>query len=182
MNEADFDGSHVMHKRIVSTAEIIGDGTNTENVPTPEEIRELFRQEETEQFLQHLSILLVFFHGSRAHGTYRQNSDYDFAVLLNDRVQWSFMERVERLDKLGEYIARKLSLSRDEVDIQDFDDMPLLMAFNIVGDGALVWEGEPRIGLCFQRQTYSRYQDFDWTERFFRKALREKLHSEKHVG
>jgi predicted nucleotidyltransferase len=151
-------------------------------VANHEQIREVFREKETEQFLQDLSVLLVFFHGSRLRAQSRLDSDYDFAVLLDDRVQWSFMERVERLDKLAEYIARRFSLSRDEIDIQDFDEMPPLMAFNIVGDGDLVWEGEPKIGLYFRRQTYSRYQDFDWTERLFRRALREKLLGDQHVG
>jgi len=145
-------------------------------------IRQQLNENGTSQKLLHFDVALIYFHGSRSRGSARPGSDYDFAVLLNDRVQWSFLEKVERLDKCAELLAAKLSVERDEIDIQDLEDMPLLMAFNVVGDGALVWEGEANLGLYFRRQIYNRYQDFEWTERFFAKALRSRLLGEKRIG
>ncbi len=146
------------------------------------DLKRIFDEPKTISILQELEIVLLFFHGSRASGKERADSDYDFAVLLNDHKSWSFMDKVERLDKCAQYLADKLEVDRDQVDIQDLETMPILMAFNIAGDGELVWEGESNLGLYFRRQAYSRYQDFEWTERFFHQALRKNLLGEKNVG
>ena len=105
--------------------------------PSSEQILELFAPQEAQDFLRSIDVYLIFFHGSRARGGERSDSDYDFAILLDDRVKWSFLERVERLDKCAEWIAGELSIPRDSVDVQDLDEVSLLFAFNVAGDGFL---------------------------------------------
>lgn len=122
-----------------------------------------------------LDVILVYFHGSRARGKERPDSDYDFAVLLNDLRSWEPWEKIERLDKLGEAIAQILNVGRDQIDIQDLGDMPVTIAMNVITHGRCVWEGEKSLDVHFRRQTLNRYQDFEPIERFFRKAVRRRF-------
>ncbi len=138
-------------------------------------LREICTRPAAKSRFAELDVALLYFHGSRAKGREREDSDYDFAVLLDDRKSWSFLQKVERLDLVAEYLAFHLALPRDSVDIQDMEEMPIGISFDVVGDGLLLFEAEPNLAVCHKRQTYSRYQDFRWTEDFFRKALRKQI-------
>lgn len=114
--------------------------------------------------------LLLYLYGSCAAGRERPDSDVDVAVLLDDRRAWSAVEREASLDQIGLEVARLLGRPRDDVDVEDVDGMPPAGVFEVIRTGRCVYEGEPHLRVCFERQVMSTYQDFEPIERYFREV------------
>lgn len=84
-------------------------------------------------------IKLVYFFGSRAANEEGPLSDFDFAVLLDEKdAQKRFNTRIEILNKLSEV------LKTDEVDLIVLNDAKSPeLKFSIIKNGKIIYEKEP---------------------------------------
>lgn len=104
----------------------------------------------TEQ-ISYLKLLVVF--GSRAKGNPTPSSDWDFAVLFDERQRqqyesaggWNCYRSMIILQQI-------LELGDDEMDWVDLKDASELLANEIAKDGIVIYESEPGIFAEFQRK------------------------------
>ena len=107
-------------------------------------------------------IKLVYFFGSRASWKIGPLSDYDFAVLLDEKdAQKRFKTRIEILSKLSE------AFSTDKIDVVVLNDAKSPeLKFSIIKDGKIIYEKEP-YKVLFEPKILNEYFDFmDGLKRF----------------
>lgn len=100
-------------------------------------------------------IKLVYFFGSRASGKEGFLSDFDFAVLLDEKdAQKRFKIRIEILNKLSE------ALNTDKIDVIILNDAKSPeLKFSIIKDGKIIYEKEP-YKVLLEPKILNEYFDF----------------------
>jgi len=84
-------------------------------------------------------VKLAYFFGSRALGTATENSDYDFAVYLDQKDARARYEM--RLRLISDFSTL---LGTDEVDLLVINDLEMpALKFSIISEGILFYEQEP---------------------------------------
>jgi predicted nucleotidyltransferase len=101
---------------------------------------------------------LIVLYGSQARGTSGKNSDTDVAVLGARPLT------LEEKSEMSTYIAKKLGVSEDKLDLVDLFNAPPLLAHQIGETGKLL-EGEPFDFTRFRIRAWKQYLD---TARFRR--------------
>ncbi len=92
-----------------------------------------------EVFVRYPKIKLAYFFGSRNRGGFNENSDYDFAVYIEEKDSVkSFKIRIKLMNELASI------LKNDNIDIVTLNDIdnPTLK-FEIVKEGTLLYQVEP---------------------------------------
>jgi len=110
------------------------------------------------------NIKLIILFGSQATGVAGKNSDTDIAVLADHSLN------LNEVADMGEYIAKKLSVSEDSIDIVDLWNAPPLLQHQIARGGKLL-EGDESDFLRFKVLAWKRYQDTAKFRRARSKAL-----------
>jgi len=95
-------------------------------------------------------VKLVYLFGSRARGTSRKDSDYDFAVLLGKNVT------VEDEVKLTLELADALGVSTDMVDVTALDKADLGLIYRIFKEGKLIYACSDDTRRSWERNALSR--------------------------
>lgn len=100
-------------------------------------------------------VKLVYFFGSRASGKEGPLSDFDFAVLLDEKnAQKRFNTRIEIISKLSE------ALKTDKVDVVILNDTKSPeLKFSIIKDGKIIYEKEP-YKILLEPKILNEYFDF----------------------
>lgn len=107
--------------------------------------------------------------GSRVNGRAKDGSDYDFGVLKEKSLSLS-----DRVD-IGEFIAKKLGINEDGIDLVDLSSASPLLKFEVARNGKLV-DGNYADFIRFKVRAFKEYVD---TAKFRR--LREKIMTEKYA-
>lgn len=100
----------------------------------------------TEAFKKN-GVKLAYLFGSRARGTSREDSDYDFAVLLSGKAT------VEDEVKLMLDIADDLHVSVDKINVVILDKANMELAYRILKEGELVYESDEEFRRLWERNT-----------------------------
>ncbi|WP_375321601.1 type VII toxin-antitoxin system MntA family adenylyltransferase antitoxin [Aliivibrio logei] len=103
------------------------------------------------------SIELVWLYGSRAQGTYHQESDFDLAVAFNDHSLSTFALRT-RPECLAIEWAEHLNLPLDKVSIVDINHIPIALAFNVIEYGKLIYNNNPLLFYKEQNRISSMFE------------------------
>ena len=112
---------------------------------------------------------LIIAFGSRVSGRFVEGSDFDFAVLgsapltLGDRTE------------ISEYLANKLSINEDKIDLVDLRTASPILKFEVAKNGRLV-DGEYVDFIRFKVRAFKEYVD---TAKFRR--MREKVMMKKYA-
>ncbi len=110
------------------------------------------------------TIEVAWLYGSRATGTYTDNSDYDIAVALSDQVQ----RRSETTENLCYDLGRLLSLP---VSVIDINRIPVPLAQNVIAQGqVIVCKSDFRLRMEQQR-IWSLWESYKYEHEHNRKAL-----------
>jgi predicted nucleotidyltransferase len=116
-----------------------------------------------------MKIPLIIAFGSQIKGGATDMSDFDFGVLKEESL--SLSDRVN----ISEYIAKKLNINEDKIDLVDLSSASPLLKFEIARNGKLI-EGNYTDFIRFKVRTFKEYVD---TAKFRR--LREKIMMKKYA-
>lgn len=99
----------------------------------------------------------IYFFGSRATGKAVKNSDYDFAVLLDDATS-----KEDRFDLKLKLMAKlSKALKTDAVDLVVLNDLPsLFFRYIIIKEGRLIYQKNDLETAEFESRTLGLYFDF----------------------
>ncbi|MBE9063440.1 DUF433 domain-containing protein [cf. Phormidesmis sp. LEGE 11477] len=95
--------------------------------------------------------LLILF-GSRARGDADQSSDWDFAVLCDEKKYKQYRKEGWSLLHAWEIIQTVYDLKDDEIDVIDLKECSDLLAHTVVREGKLLHEEEPGLFDSFRQQ------------------------------
>lgn len=110
------------------------------NTPTIAELQELSAQ--LPEKIPYLKMLVLF--GSRATGNTNANSDWDFAVLCDEKKYTSYIEEHPlALFELPMLIGELFKINSDKIDIVQLNECSWLIAHFVARDGICVFEKYP---------------------------------------
>ena len=92
------------------------------------------------QAMQDLKLLILF--GSRARGEHKPDSDWDFAVLYEER---SAQKDISSLLKIYTLLEQALEIPEDKIDVIDLKECSPILAHYVARDGQLLYERETGI-------------------------------------
>ncbi|CCI35034.1 type VII toxin-antitoxin system MntA family adenylyltransferase antitoxin [Microcystis aeruginosa] len=116
--------------------------------------------------------LLVLF-GSRATGKNHDSSDWDFAVLYEEKAEGKQdQEKYERYLEVLDYLSEVLKINRDAIDLVELDRCSPLLGHQVARDGKLIYESHVGEFLKFRVRAWKIYAD---TAKF-RKVQKESIH------
>ncbi len=104
-----------------------------------------------------LPIDLLYIHGSYALGKQDKESDLDLAFLTSKGVSLEKRRRL-RLD-LQAYMFKSLGEHCPELDVVSLPDVPILLQFNIIRKGKVIYERTPGIKIDYELSTEQKYDD-----------------------
>lgn len=119
--------------------------------------------------LNRMGVVCIFLLGSRALGVERQNSDYDFGILLKKLPPKGPLRRETYHtlhDVLGDIIDALCN-----VDIIFLQDAPLELRFHTARYGKVLFETDPQYRGLFLENTIREYADFEPYRRVFEEAV-----------
>jgi len=123
-------------------------------------------------------VRLAFLFGSRARGQARKDSDFDIAVLVDDRLASEDRGKLIRsfAARLGREVSSRL------LDIVILNDAPALLRHRVLRDGIILFERAPEERVRFSIKTIRDYQDgFVRREAFTRRRI-ERLKAKTNDG
>lgn len=114
-------------------------------------------------------MVCIFLLGSRALGIERQNSDYDFGILLSALPPKGPRRRkvYHTLHDIFENILHELC----NMDIIFLQDAPLELRFHTARHGKVLFETDPQCRGLFLEKTIREYADFEPYRRVFEEAV-----------
>jgi len=86
----------------------------------------------------YLKMLILF--GSRARGEEKANSDWDFAVLYDEKMPQQVSKSAFIEFEIARAIAQLLNLSADDIDVVDLHQCSPLIAHFVAADGEVIYE------------------------------------------
>ena len=101
-----------------------------------------------EVFRKH-SVLLAYLFGSRARGTYSADSDYDIAVLFEDRGVGILEETNLTLD-----VARKLGVPSSMVNVVSLNSFDYPIIARVLREGILIYQKSAEYKKTWERKAY----------------------------
>ena len=129
-----------------------------------------FNFENLKEKMDGLGVAGIFLFGSRAQGTARANSDYDFAILMRDkRILADIKQRKIIYDALYDILSAQVKSLRD-IDIVFVQNVDLQLRYRVAKDGQLLYTGDKKIVYDFLEQTMESYADFAPLRRIFQQT------------
>jgi len=96
--------------------------------------------------------------GSRAHGTHREDSDWDIALMWAHGVdEWALLGQTE---SLRHALAQVLDVAESKIDLIDLRRANLAMRASVAQGGLPLWIGNPRGWTAFLQRTWREMEDF----------------------
>ncbi|MHB1128375.1 MAG: type VII toxin-antitoxin system MntA family adenylyltransferase antitoxin [Bacillota bacterium] len=116
-------------------------------------------------------VITAYVFGSRAEGVARGKSDTDIAVLLDEGMQDTFDYRMKMADELERLV-------RTPVDLILLREAPLLLQFQILKNGKILFDRDADQRAYYQMHVLGKYYDyqrfFDFHSNSLRKAIKER--------
>ncbi|MBC1192994.1 nucleotidyltransferase domain-containing protein [Microcystis aeruginosa CS-558/01A06] len=97
--------------------------------------------------LPNLKLLILF--GSRARGEHKPDSDWDFAVLYEER---SDQKDISSLLKIYTLLEQALEIPEDKIDVIDLKECSPILAHYVARDGQLLYERETGLFEVFKEK------------------------------
>lgn len=119
--------------------------------------------------IPYLKLLVIF--GSRATGRDHTGSDWDFAVLYDEKLRRMYEQEGWSELRIWAILENAFELSEDKIDVVELNHCSPLMGFLIARDGKLLYEKEPNEFTRFRCKAWKIYAD---TAKF-RKARRRSI-------
>lgn len=136
--------------------------------PTVAELRELSLQ--LPEKISYIKMLVLF--GSRARGDIHTNSDWDFAVIYDEKQRLDYVkDNPFSWFELPAKIGQIFQINSDIIDVVELNHCSPLIGYHVARDGKVLYEGEPGSFLKFQCKAWKLYAD---TAKF-RKAQEESI-------
>lgn len=116
----------------------------------------------TTQQLSNLGVVAVYLFGSRAEGTARPGSDYDFAFIMHDTRRITPYVGKELYQQLFDIVNGAIT-QRDfqTIDLVFLQRVPLYYTMNVLKYGNLLYDGDPRVRTSFEERARLMYMDFE---------------------
>jgi len=122
----------------------------------------------TNSFVKQSNISFAFLFGSRANGSYNFQSDWDFAIWINNS---SEIERLIEKEQLRQQLAKLLKTNIDKIDIVDLQSASLSIMSSVVEDG-IILKGDGLLELnLFYKRVWSLEEDFYWRLQYENRTL-----------
>lgn len=120
-----------------------------------------------ELFSKHKEVLLVYLFGSQATGKTTPMSDVDIAILFGESLDSAARFQL-RLDLIGKISA---ILSRDDVDVADLNASSIVLRYQVVKYGKLLYCADTLVKNAFFASTLREYLDTIPMREFYRRKL-----------
>ncbi len=127
--------------------------------------------------LDKYEIIAAYFFGSRVEGTSTENSDYDFAILVDKN--YSKDEVNNLLMELEEEAA---SLLQKKVDVVLLNTATIEFKFLVISRGKLIYSCDEDIRTDFEDVVIRDYLDFKPVLELYRKEVREAIKEGNFYG
>ena len=101
----------------------------------------------TVEKLPNLKLLILF--GSRARGEHKPDSDWDFAVLYEER---SDRKDISSLLKIYTLLEQAFEIPDDKIDVVDLKECSPILAHYVARDGQLLYERETGLFEVFKEK------------------------------
>lgn len=101
----------------------------------------------TVEKIPNLKLLILF--GSRARGEHKPDSDWDFAVLYEER---SDRKDISSLLKIYTLLEQALEIPDDKIDVVDLKECSPILAHYVARDGQLLYERETGLFEVFKEK------------------------------
>lgn len=122
----------------------------------------------------YLKLLVLF--GSRARGDNFPSSDWDFALLFDEKLRQQYEPgRGWNCYRSCSVLQQILSLGDDEMDWIDLKNASELLAHEIAQDGVVIYESEPGVFQEFQRTHLKSAAEMKKIQKELRDQVRAKL-------
>lgn len=129
------------------------------------------------ELCESMGILALFLHGSRATGSSRLDSDFDFAFLAPHGANTSFLENA-----LLPALAEISGCPEAEVDLQDLRQAPPHFRVRVFDTGRLLFVGDTTELARFHASSVSENWDLQHFLRPFRQAMRRRIKEGKFAS
>lgn len=116
------------------------------------------------------NIKLAYLFGSRSKGTSVSESDFDIAVLFNERVD--FFLSLKRLSELSLELAKFLP---SHVDVISLNDASLLLKYEVIANNTLLYSDNEQKRIKYEVVIIKEYFDEEYTRRIYNNALYERI-------
>ena len=124
-----------------------------------------------EFFTKEGNVIAAYLFGSHAVGTSREDSDVDIAVLFEQMPDNALDYRIEKSMEL-ERILKK------EVDLIIMNNSPLILQFQVIKEGQILYEMDADKRATYQMHFLSRYYDyikfFDYHSKYLCNEIKER--------
>lgn len=120
--------------------------------------------------LRTLDVVALYLFGSRAQGLSGPLSDYDFAVLMNNKGHRRGGEMYNQLYEILSPLCPR-TLKNDMIDIIFLLDTPLELRFHVIRYGKILFDAQPLRRLRFEVETQLLYNDYRPILDMFDKAI-----------
>ncbi len=118
-------------------------------------------------------VLAAYLFGSVAEGRSTPLSDVDIAVLLDaEKVQDTFLRRLQLMGELERFATRP-------VDVVVLNDAPLLLRYQVLRHGRLLYDRDPRARVEFEVRVGELYDDLQPSREFFSQTLFQEIRERK---
>ncbi|MBU0620137.1 nucleotidyltransferase domain-containing protein [Patescibacteria group bacterium] len=136
---------------------------------------EILTQQQLNKLSKKYHINTIYLFGSQAKGNITKLSDYDFAILLDDKVD---------AKKYGQYqiniiseLLRMIKTNHIDLVILNNTKLPLLLKYNIIKDGKVLLDKNKSKRVDLEVHTFTRWFDWEyfekmWGEIYLQKAVK----------
>jgi len=116
-------------------------------------------------FSRYKEVDLAYLFGSRARGDPRQESDWDFAILLSE----AFRDPYDLVRLIGD-LAEALNVTDEKVNLVVLNDAPLELSYKVISEGLIIYERDLERRVDFEVNILKLYMDFKPTLDKLRKS------------
>jgi len=134
-------------------------------------------KEELGNLLDKYEVIAAYFFGSRVEGTSTEDSDYDFAILVDNNYNKAEINNL--LMELEEEVA---SLLQKEVDVVLLNTATIEFKFLIINRGKLIYSGDEEKRTDFEDVVIRDYLDFKPVLELYRQEVREAIKEGNFYG
>lgn len=136
------------------------------------EIVEVLKHE-TDQISKRYQFKFVYLAGSVAREEHNKWSDIDIFVSFPKFLEMTTEEKYQVLGEINVLFSEKL----DKVAVKVLETLPIIIQFNIIKDGMVLYESDPEYRDKFVEDTMRLYYDFKiFRDRFINYAMEARYH------
>jgi len=137
----------------------------------------IFSKEELGNILGKYQVITTYFFGSRAEGTSTENSDYDFAILVDKNYDQDDLNNL-----VMELEEEANSLLQKEVDVIILNNATIEFKHLVISRGKVIYSADEEQRTDFEDEVLRDYLDFKPFIELYRKEAREAIKEGNFYG